>query len=58
MRTYNGQLQERLEQLVWNTCTSWYIHESGKNTNNWPGSTVRYWLRTRRPDASAFHAQP
>jgi cation diffusion facilitator CzcD-associated flavoprotein CzcO len=58
MRTYNRQLQERHKQLVWNTCTSWYIHESGKNTNNWPGSTVKYWLRTRRPDASAFHAQP
>ena len=54
---YNRQLQDRHAQLVWSACTNWYTHESGKNTNNWPGSTVEYWLRTRRPDAMAFHAQ-
>lgn len=58
MRTHNKQLQARHERLVWNACTNWYTHESGKNANNWPGSTVEYWLRTRRPDATAFHAQP
>jgi cation diffusion facilitator CzcD-associated flavoprotein CzcO len=55
---YNRQLQDRHAQLVWSACTNWYTHVSGKNTKNWPGSTVEYWLRTRRPEAAAFHAQP
>jgi cation diffusion facilitator CzcD-associated flavoprotein CzcO len=55
MRTHNQQLQARHERLVWNACANWYIHQSGRNTNNWPGSTIEYWLRTRRPYAAAFH---
>jgi cation diffusion facilitator CzcD-associated flavoprotein CzcO len=56
MRVFNTQLQKRHESLVWTSCNSWYRHASGRNTNNWPGSTVAYWWRTRRPDARAFHA--
>jgi len=59
MREYNEKLQERHEHLVWNAgCSSWYKDETGKNTNNWPGYTVEYWMRTRRPDFGAFEGAP
>ncbi len=59
MRDYNERLQERHEHLVWNAgCSSWYKDETGKNTNNWPGYTVEYWMRTRRPDFGAFEGAP
>jgi cation diffusion facilitator CzcD-associated flavoprotein CzcO len=48
---YNARLQRRIHDSVWETgCTSWYKTESGKNTNNWPGFTLEYRLRTRRPN--------
>ena len=41
---------------VWETgCDSWYTRD-GHNLNNWPGSTVRYRLRTRRFQVSDVHA--
>ena len=58
MRAYNTRLQKRLERRVWNACSSWYRGPAGNTTSTWPGSTVEYWLRTRRPDTSAFHSQP
>ncbi|HTM19204.1 MAG TPA: NAD(P)/FAD-dependent oxidoreductase [Kofleriaceae bacterium] len=35
---------------------SWYRHESGRITNNWPRSTLAYYFRTRRADMSDFIA--
>ncbi|MEW6777191.1 MAG: NAD(P)/FAD-dependent oxidoreductase [Bdellovibrionota bacterium] len=59
MRRYNDRLQARHADLVWNSgCTSWYKNESGKNTNNWPGFTVEYWLKTRKVDFSAYRMEP
>ena len=32
-------------------CASWYLDANGTNRTLWPGSSFRYWLRTR-------HARP
>lgn len=57
MTTYNRQLQAELAETVWaKTDHSWYKRADGRITNNWAGTTTRYWWRTRRPDWSAFHA--
>jgi cation diffusion facilitator CzcD-associated flavoprotein CzcO len=56
---YNARLQHRLPDTVWGSgCKSWYIAKSGRNTTVWPGSTVEFWARTRRFDASQYLAVP
>ena len=47
---YNDQVQRELAGTVWgDSCHSWYKTESGKITNNWSGTTLRYWRRTVAP---------
>ncbi len=54
-RSYNEVVQKRLQKRVWATgCGSWYVNESGKNTNNWPSYTMEYWWRTRNVNFSAY----
>ena len=56
MAAYNARLQEELERTVWAaTGKSWYKTEDGRITNNWSGTTTRYWWRTRRADLSCYH---
>lgn len=56
---YNAEIQRRLEGTVWTTsCGNWYKTASGRVTNNWPGSTLAYWLRTRHPDFADFTLAP
>jgi len=46
----NAWLQEKLAGTVFATgCRSWYLTPDGRNTQNWPASTLRFRLRTRRP---------
>lgn len=46
----NAWLQAKLKGTVFATgCRSWYLTPDGRNTQNWPGSTLRFRLRTRRP---------
>lgn len=47
---FTDALQEKLGQTVWQSggCHSWYQSASGYNATLWPGSTLDYWLRTRR----------
>ncbi|KAA0085250.1 NAD(P)/FAD-dependent oxidoreductase [Mycolicibacterium sp. P9-64] len=44
---------------VWTSggCRSWYLNADGRNTNLWPGSTLRYRWLTRRfnPDHYVLH---
>ena len=48
-RAFNDALQERLTGTVFATgCRSWYLTAEGRNTQNWPGTTVEFRLRTRR----------
>ena len=53
---YNEEIQERLEQTVWNTggCGSWYLDRNGRNSIQWPGFTFEYRRRTRRFDTAAY----
>ena len=56
---YGNQMQAKLKGSVWNSgCTSWYINESGKNTNNWPGFTFSYRLMTAKLDLHDYELQP
>jgi cation diffusion facilitator CzcD-associated flavoprotein CzcO len=55
MRAYNERLQAVLERTVWaRTGRSWYKRADGRITNNWSGTTVAYWWRTRRADLGAY----
>ena len=45
----NRRLQRELARTVWAaSCHSWYKTATGKITNNWSGTTLRYGLRTAR----------
>ncbi len=54
VRSYNAELEQRLEGSVWNSggCASWYIDENGRNTTIWPGSTLPF-----RRRLSHFHPE-
>jgi hypothetical protein len=54
----DARTQRILATTVWAAPDrSWYKTESGRITNNWCGSTVRYWWVTRRFDAEPYHAR-
>ena len=53
---FNRELQIKLAQTVWNSnCTSWYKTDKGKIVNNWPQSTLEYWLICRRANLNKFN---
>jgi cation diffusion facilitator CzcD-associated flavoprotein CzcO len=55
MERFNRELQRDLAKTSWvASCDSWYKNEAGKVTNNWSGTTVEYWWRTRHPRWSDF----
>ncbi len=57
--TFNAVLQDRIKNSVWSQgCTSWYKTDSGKNTANWPGSTITYKRLTRRLIEEHYHVEP
>jgi cation diffusion facilitator CzcD-associated flavoprotein CzcO len=59
MRAYNAWLNGLLERSVWaRTGKSWYKRADGRITNNWSGTTVEYWWRTRRVDWTAYREEP
>lgn len=44
------EMDRRFDGSVWDGCTSWYQSATGRrHANNWPGSTLEYRLRVRRP---------
>jgi cation diffusion facilitator CzcD-associated flavoprotein CzcO len=61
-REYNAAIDRRFEQTVWRgpefdtqkACTSWYLHESGRNTAIWPSFSATYWLLMRRAERRHF----
>ncbi len=56
---FNADVQERIHATVWDSgCSSWYKNAAGKITNNWPGFTVSYRRRTRRPRWEDFVLEP
>src|SRR5262249_46916482 len=55
MSRYNQRLQSILERTVWaQTDHSWYKRADGRITNNWSGTTIEYWWRTRRADLALY----
>jgi hypothetical protein len=46
---FSAEMQRRLAGTVWTAgCSNWYVTESGKVTNNWPGVAFEYRRRTSR----------
>lgn len=58
--TFNRRVQGKLKDAVWSVggCVSWYLDENGVNRTIWPGSTVAYWLRTRRVQRRDYRLTP
>jgi cation diffusion facilitator CzcD-associated flavoprotein CzcO len=56
MRAYNEALRKVLDRTVWAKIgKSWYKRADGRITNNWSGTTVAYWWKTRRADLALYH---
>lgn len=56
MAEYRQWLDRTLAGTVWQAgCQSWYQHPSGRVTNPWPASTIRYRQLTRNDPRPAFH---
>jgi cation diffusion facilitator CzcD-associated flavoprotein CzcO/acetyl esterase/lipase len=54
-RAFDSEIQSRLSTSVWQTgCSNWYVDENGRDSQNWPGFTLEYRLRTRRLDPSDY----
>jgi cation diffusion facilitator CzcD-associated flavoprotein CzcO len=55
-KAFNAHVTRRLSGSVWNRggCTSWFLDESGSNRQVWPGWSVAYWWRMRRPANKHF----
>jgi cation diffusion facilitator CzcD-associated flavoprotein CzcO len=52
---YAAEVDRMSEGTVWTAggCQSWYLNDTGRNVNIWPGSTVDFRRRTRRFDPAA-----
>jgi cation diffusion facilitator CzcD-associated flavoprotein CzcO len=52
---YYERMTRSLQKTAWAaTDKSWYKTADGTITNNWPGTTVRYWWETRRADLAVY----
>jgi cation diffusion facilitator CzcD-associated flavoprotein CzcO len=52
--TFKRELQHRLKESVWASCTSWYVTEAGRVTNNWPGTFEEYRQRAGRVNLTHY----
>lgn len=56
---FDHWVQERTRRTVFaGGCTSWYLTPDGRNTQNWPASTLTFRRRLRRFRPSEFVARP
>jgi cation diffusion facilitator CzcD-associated flavoprotein CzcO len=54
-REFNDEIQEQLAESVWTAgCSNWYVTESGKVVNNWPGLSSQYDRLTRELDPDDY----
>ncbi len=52
---FDREIQDRLSTSVWQTgCSNWYVDETGRDSQNWPGFTLEYRFRTRRLDPADY----
>ena len=50
-----NEIQEQLAESVWTAgCSNWYVTESGKVVNNWPGLSSQYDRLTRELDPDDY----
>jgi cation diffusion facilitator CzcD-associated flavoprotein CzcO len=55
LERYNADIQRELARTAWAaTGKSCYKTADGTITNNWPGTTARYWWATRRADLTLY----
>ncbi len=55
LNAWSARVQNELRETVWaQTDHSWYKNEVGRITNNWSGTTARYWWATRKADLSDY----
>jgi hypothetical protein len=52
---FTAEVDEQSDGTVWTAggCDSWYLNDSGRNANLWPGTTFDYRRRTLRFDPAA-----
>jgi cation diffusion facilitator CzcD-associated flavoprotein CzcO len=56
---FDAWVQERVGHTVFaGGCRSWYLTESGRNTQNWPASTLTFRRRLRRFRIEEFEPAP
>ncbi|MCA0144142.1 NAD(P)/FAD-dependent oxidoreductase [Blastococcus sp. LR1] len=56
---FDGWIQRRVRGTVFaGGCRSWYLTESGRNTQNWPASTLTFRRRLHRLRPEDFAAAP
>ncbi|HET6393516.1 MAG TPA: NAD(P)/FAD-dependent oxidoreductase [Blastococcus sp.] len=56
---FDAWVQERVGHTVFaGGCHSWYLTESGRNTQNWPASTLTFRRRLRRLRLAEFEPAP
>jgi cation diffusion facilitator CzcD-associated flavoprotein CzcO len=56
---FDAWVQERVAHTVFaGGCRSWYMTESGRNTQNWPASTLTFRRRLRRLRLEDFEPAP
>jgi cation diffusion facilitator CzcD-associated flavoprotein CzcO len=54
---WEGRMRRALAGSAWAaTGKSWYKTADGTITNNWPGTTLRYWWETRRADLQLYRS--
>ena len=58
MQAFNETLQRDLRKTLWAKTRSWYTNAEGTVTNNWSGSTIGYWWKTKKPDLELFQQVP
>lgn len=51
--TYDAEMQQRLGDSVWSTCSSWY-RDGSRISTNWPGRVTEYRTRTADVDWDAL----
>ena len=58
-RAFNTWLQGRLTGTVFaGGCRSWYLTADGRNTQNWPGTTLDFRRRTRKVRLADYETSP
>jgi len=56
LKRWRTEMEERSAETVWTQggCNSWYVTDTGVNTNNWPGPWLEYKRRTKHVDPSEY----